>query len=83
MVRSGVVGVGREEGGRTATGLDSITTLPNHSADGSAAHVWFLLVYRSRRVGGWVHTLDESGEEGLGGQIGVWILLAIAHRRAG
>jgi len=57
---------GTEEG---TSSLDSITTFPNHSADGSASHI-----------------LDESREEGLGGEILVVLLkmlLARSHQLDG
>lgn len=59
----------------TTAGLDSITTLPNHSADWSGTHVYYMLdVFRmsnvfGKRMGMDEHTLDESWEEWLSGEI--------------
>lgn len=53
----------------TTAGLDSVTTFPDHSADWSATHVYYMLDV----FGVWTetgkHTLDESWEEWLGGEI--------------
>lgn len=63
----------------TAAGLHGVLALPDHRADGSAQHVCFSFVSIWASFGytlgveqdGGSHTLDQAGEEALGGEIGV------------
>ena len=54
----------------TTAGLDGVTALPDHGQDGAAQHVYRLSIQLRSRVTV-QHTLDQAGEEGLLGEVGI------------